>query len=131
MKNIVKKDQLVNFVEKVWGHEEWIVNTESYCGKKLVFLEGYQLSMHYHKIKDETFYLLSGKVLLETEYEGKKEERVLTPGDVKRILPNMLHRVTALQDSVVVEFSTHHMDDDSYRITPSRKIDLSTLSHLE
>lgn len=130
MKNTVKKDQLVHFVEKVWGHEEWIVNTEKYCGKKLVFNEGYRLSMHYHKVKDETFYLLSGKILLETEYEGQKQERIMTPGDVQRILPNMLHRVTALQDSVVVEFSTHHEDEDSYRITPSQKIDLSTLAHL-
>ena len=123
----VKKDQLVNFVEKVWGHEEWIINTEKYCGKKLFFKEGYRLSMHYHKIKDETFYVVSGRVLMETEYEGKKETRVMTPGDVQRILPNMLHRVTALHDSDVIEFSTHHTDDDSYRITPSCKIDLSTL----
>jgi quercetin dioxygenase-like cupin family protein len=86
--------------------------------------------MHYHKIKDETFYLLSGKVLLETEYEGKKQERIMTNGDIQRILPNMLHRVTALQDSVVVEFSTHHEDEDSYRITPSQKIDLSTLDNI-
>jgi quercetin dioxygenase-like cupin family protein len=123
----VKKEQLVNFVEKVWGHEEWIINTEKYCGKKLFFKEGYRLSMHYHKIKDETFYVVSGRVLMETEYEGKNETKVMTPGDVQRILPNMLHRVTALQDSDVIEFSTHHMDDDSYRITPSCKIDLSTL----
>ena len=35
-----KKDQLVNFVEKVWGHEEWIVNNELYCGKKLFVKKG-------------------------------------------------------------------------------------------
>ena len=123
-----KKDQLVNFVEKVWGHEEWIVNNAKYCGKKLVFKQGYRCSIHYHKIKDETFYLLSGSVLLETEMNEEKKSRVMMPGDIQHILPGMRHRVTAIADSEVIEFSTFHMDEDSYRIEPSGKVDLKTLS---
>ena len=46
---IVKKDQLKNFVEKVWGHEEWIANNDKYCGKKLVVKKGFRCSMHHHK----------------------------------------------------------------------------------
>ena len=71
----VKIDQLVNFVEKVWGHEEWIVNNPKYCGKKLVLKKGYRCSIHKHDIKDETFYILSGTVLLETEFEEKQETK--------------------------------------------------------
>lgn len=121
------KKSLVNWVKKEWGHEEWIVNNDKYCGKKLIFKEGYHFSMHYHKVKDETFYVLTGKLYLETEYNGVKESHLLQPGDIVHIKPNMLHRLTALTDAEIIEFSTHHMDEDSYRTSPSGKIDLKSL----
>lgn len=122
------KKQLVNYVEKEWGHEEWIANNDKYCGKKLVFKVGYQFSMHYHKIKDETFYVLTGKLYLETEYEGKHETRLLVAGDIVHIVPYMNHRLTALAPSEIIEFSTHHMDEDSYRTALSGKADLKAMN---
>lgn len=122
------KKQLVNYVEKEWGHEEWIVNNDKYCGKKLVFKAGYQFSMHHHKIKDETFYVLSGKLFLETEYQGSRETRLLFPGDIVHIVPNMNHRLTALSAAEIIEFSTHHQDEDSYRTTLSGKADLKSMN---
>lgn len=123
----IKVNQLVNFVEKAWGHEEWIVNNLKYCGKKLVIKQSYRFSMHHHKIKEETFYILSGKVLAETEFEGVIENRLMTPGDIMHIKPFMWHRITAIVDSEIIEFSTFHMDEDSYRQTKSEKIDLKEL----
>ena len=82
---LLKPSELVCVMEKVWGHEEWIINIPEYCGKKLVFKEGYQCSMHHHKIKTETFYVQEGKVVLETELGGIAETRILTPGDVAHI----------------------------------------------
>lgn len=122
-----KKEQLVNFVEKVWGHEEWIANNDKYCGKKMVLRKGFRCSMHHHKIKDETFYLASGKVFLETEFAGERTNRILTPGDVAHIKVRMWHRFTGLEDSELFEFSTFHMDDDSYRKEMSGAVDLTTL----
>ncbi|MCK4650753.1 cupin domain-containing protein [Candidatus Babeliales bacterium] len=123
----VKIDQLINFVKKVWGHEEWIVNNPKYCGKKLVLKKGYRCSIHKHDIKDETFYILSGKVLIETEFEGKKEMKLMTPGDVLHIKVGMWHRFTGIEDSQIIEFSTSHMDEDSIRKELSGKIDLKDL----
>ena len=122
-----KKEQLANFVEKVWGHEEWIVNNEQYCGKKMVIKKGFRCSMHHHKIKDETFYLASGKIFLETEYAGKCTQRILTPGDVVHIKVLMWHRFTGLETSELFEFSTFHRDNDSYRKEMSGDVDLTTL----
>lgn len=122
-----KKDQLENFVEKVWGHEEWIANNEKYCGKKLVLRKGFRCSMHNHRLKDETFYLASGKILLEMEHEGKKSSRIMTPGDVQHIKIGMWHRFTGLVDSEIYEFSTFHIDSDSYRKEVSGSVDLTTL----
>lgn len=103
--------------EKVWGHEEWIVNTPLYCGKRLILNKGWRCSMHHHKVKDETFYVSHGIVMIELESEdgAEKSEDVLHPGDSIRVSPGTWHRFTGVTDAVIFEFSTHHEDDDSYR----------------
>lgn len=115
---------LVNFVEKVWGHDEWIVNNEKYCGKKLFIKEGFRCSLHFHKIKDETFYVLKGKIFLETEFQGIKKTYSMEVGDSAHIPPLMVHRFTALENSELIEFSTQHFEEDSYRIELSSFIPL-------
>jgi quercetin dioxygenase-like cupin family protein len=97
-------------VPKAWGKEIWITNRQ-YCGKKLILNKGFRCSMHHHKNKDETFYILKGKVLLEAD----NKKQVMLPGDSILITPGMKHRFTGLEDSEIMEFSTHHEDEDSYR----------------
>lgn len=109
-------------VPKAWGEEHWIVNRE-YCGKRLVLRRGWRCSMHYHKVKDETFYVVKGRVLLETEAGS----RLMLPGDVQHIPQRLLHRFSGVEDSEIIEFSTHHEDDDSYRTEPSGPFDPATV----
>ena len=109
-------------VQKEWGKEIWIVNRD-YCGKKLILNKGFRCSMHYHKNKDETFYILSGKVLLEIGMQ----KNIMLPGDSILIKPGQKHRFTGLEDSEIMEFSTHHEDSDSYRGEVSGKVDLDKL----
>ena len=69
---------------KGWGHEKWIVNTDEYCGKLLFFNEGKRCSWHYHKVKDETFYLQSGRILLyygDSDDLAEARDVILEPGD--------------------------------------------------
>lgn len=121
-KIVTKPDQLVHVAQKKWGHEEWIVNKPEYCGKKMVFKAGYQCSMHHHKIKDETFYIQSGTIILETEDNSVAHSRTMNAGDVAHIKTGLWHRIVALTDAEVFEFSTFHMEDDSYRKTESGAI---------
>ena len=114
--------QSIKIVPKEWGEERWIVNRD-YCGKLLILKQGFRCSLHYHKIKDETFYINKGKVLMECA----GQTLIMKPGDALLIEPNMKHRFTGLEDSEILEFSTHHEDSDSYRDEVSGKIDLSTL----
>lgn len=127
VKQVEKNNQLCAVVPKLWGREEWIVNNEKYCGKKLIFWQGYRFSLHYHKIKEESFYLLSGIVLLELIDKGLLTERIMTAGDIAHVKPYVQHRVTALTDAELMEFSTQHLDEDSYRLEESGKVDLSKL----
>jgi len=104
-------------VKKVWGYEKWLENNEKYCCKLLSLKKGYQGSMHYHKIKDEMFLVISGHVRLELGDEVMH----LRPGSYVRILPNTRHRFTGIEDSEIIEASTTHNDDDTYRLEESRK----------
>jgi mannose-6-phosphate isomerase-like protein (cupin superfamily) len=101
-------------VPKVWGEEHWIVNRD-YCGKKLVLNQGFRCSLHYHEVKDEVFYVISGQVLL----EYGDEARILRKGDHQRIAPGVVHRFWGIETAEIIEFSTHHEDDDSYRLETS------------
>ena len=107
---------------KGWGYEDWIVNNEKYCGKILHFEKGKKFSVHYHKIKDETFFLLKGKLTViladsPEDYEKKKiTESTMSPGESLHIWQGRVHRVIALEESDLLEFSTQHFEEDSYRI---------------
>ena len=86
----------------------------------LFFNEGKRCSWHYHKQKDETFYLQSGKILLyygETDSLEDAKDIVLVPGDKFHIYRRLRHQMIAIEDSELFEFSTEHFDDDSYRVT--------------
>ena len=110
----------VKVVDKVWGRELWIVNNDKYCGKILELRAGFRCSYHYHKEKEETFYVLDGKILMEVD----REKRVMGPGKIQHIKPYQKHRFTGLENSRIIEFSTHHEDSDSYRDTKSEKVNL-------
>ena len=105
-------------VPKGWGHEVIFVNNELYCGKLLVFKKGCKFSMHYHMIKDETWYVSEGEFVyrwIDTE-SAETKETILKVGDSVRQFPGMPHQLEALTDGVVFEVSTQHFDSDSYRI---------------
>ena len=110
---------MVKFVPKGWGFEKWIVNNEEYCGKLLYFAKGKRCSWHYHVLKDEVFYLQSGKMVVKYSDEDKIEdakELILNPGDNFHVYRGLRHRMIALEDSELFEFSTEHFDSDSHRL---------------
>tara|TARA_Y100000310_G_C20122671_1_gene552185 strand:- start:95 stop:451 length:357 start_codon:yes stop_codon:yes gene_type:complete len=109
----------IKIVPKGWGHEKWIVNKEEYCGKLLFFDEGRRCSWHYHKIKDEVFYLQSGKMIVKYSMSDNIEEAVeleLHAGESFHVPIGLRHQMIAVEESELFEFSTQHFDEDSHRI---------------
>jgi mannose-6-phosphate isomerase len=99
-------------VEKPWGHELIWARTERYVGKILHVRRGHALSLQYHRVKEETIRLLSGRMRLETETDaGVREVRVLEPGDGAHVPPGLRHRMEALEDCEILEVSTPELDD--------------------
>jgi mannose-6-phosphate isomerase-like protein (cupin superfamily) len=99
-------------VDKPWGHELWWAHTERYAGKILHVRAGQRLSLQYHEHKDETSYLLSGRMLLvKGTSEADLTETEIEPGYGWRNLPGEIHTIEAIEDSDVLEVSTPELDD--------------------
>ena len=105
--------------KKVWGKEVWIANNPLYCGKILFLKKGFRCSMHAHKIKTETFHILSGKIIMAL---GDGSRRTMVPGDTIDIAPGTLHSFEGIENSKIMEISTQHFENDSYRVDESGPI---------
>lgn len=99
-------------VDKPWGHEVWWADTDVYAGKLLHVEAGQRLSLQLHREKDESSYLLSGRLrLVRGATADELHEQVIEPGHAWRVEPGTVHTIAAIEDSVVLEVSTPHLDD--------------------
>jgi mannose-6-phosphate isomerase-like protein (cupin superfamily) len=99
-------------VDKPWGHELIWAHTDRYVGKILHIRKGESLSLQYHRAKDETIMVLSGRLLFEHYGEGQTPARSeLGARQPFHIVPGTRHRMTALEDCDLVEVSTPELDD--------------------
>jgi mannose-6-phosphate isomerase-like protein (cupin superfamily) len=99
-------------IEKPWGWELVWAEAEQYVGKLLFVRAGQSLSLQYHEVKDESWLVHEGRARLELgEVEGPLEELEIVPGDAFRYRPRTVHRVTAIEDTLIIEVSTPHLDD--------------------
>jgi mannose-6-phosphate isomerase len=103
----------VRRVEKPWGHELIWALSETYCGKVLFVRAGASLSLQFHNEKDESWLVQSGRARLELGEVGQKalNQEVISAGAAFRYRPGTVHRVTALEDTTILEVSTPHLDD--------------------
>jgi quercetin dioxygenase-like cupin family protein len=101
----------VTHVEKPWGYEVHWAKTDRYVGKIIHVNKGHALSRQYHNIKDETIYLLSGKLLFEMDVDGRRTATEMHPGQAVHVTPRTVHRMTAIEDCDVLEASTPELTD--------------------
>jgi mannose-6-phosphate isomerase len=100
-------------VEKPWGWELIWADTELYVGKVLFVRAGHSLSLQFHRRKDESWYVQSGRAKLELGDAGRAvlSTEVIGAGACFHYVPGTVHRVTALEDTTILEVSTPHLDD--------------------
>jgi mannose-6-phosphate isomerase len=100
-------------VEKPWGWELIWAHADAYVGKILFVRAGESLSLQFHREKDESWYVESGRARLELGEAGQEalDEEVVTAGACFRYRPGTVHRITALEDTTILEVSTPHLDD--------------------
>jgi mannose-6-phosphate isomerase-like protein (cupin superfamily) len=99
-------------VEKPWGHELIWAVTDRYVGKVLHIKAGEKLSLQYHRRKDETVMVWSGRMRFEHFGEGEQPQFTeMGPGDAFHVTPGLRHRMIAVEDTEVFEVSTTELDD--------------------
>jgi mannose-6-phosphate isomerase len=103
----------VRRVEKPWGHELIWALTDEYCGKLLHVKAGQSLSLQFHREKDESWFVQAGRARIELGDAGQAvlAEEVVGPGAAFHYPPGTVHRVTALEDTTILEVSTPYPDD--------------------
>ena len=104
---------------KGWGREIWIANNALYCGKILEIAKGKRCSLHFHKLKTESFYLRAGRLRVRVKESAEAAtitEFELHQGQCMDVPQGLVHQMEALEDSELYEFSTQHFDSDSHRI---------------
>ena len=107
-----QSDSLGRRVDRPWGHELIWAHTDRYVGKILVIEAGKRLSLQRHEIKDETIYVLSGRLKLTLEDDdGELRVAELGAGDHRRVATGRIHRYEALERCEVLEVSTPELDD--------------------
>jgi mannose-6-phosphate isomerase len=108
----IKPEDLPVRVEKPWGYEIWYAWTDQYVGKIIHVNKGHKLSLQYHNEKDETSYLLKGRMLLT---KGPTPNNLsiteISEGHQWRNRPLEIHTIEAVEDSDVLEVSTPHLED--------------------
>lgn len=107
-------------VEKGWGSEEIWCTNDKYCGKFLHFNEGAKFSMHFHAVKEETWYVLSGKFIvrwIRTE-DAFVTERELDAGNTWHNQPLVPHQLICVEAGTIIEVSTPDSVEDNYRVLP-------------
>jgi mannose-6-phosphate isomerase-like protein (cupin superfamily) len=100
-------------VEKPWGHELIWALTDEYCGKVLFVRAGHSLSLQFHREKDESWLVQAGRAKLELGEAGDPvlKEEIVVAGACFHYPPGTVHRVTAIEDTTILEVSTPHLDD--------------------
>jgi mannose-6-phosphate isomerase-like protein (cupin superfamily) len=103
----------VRKVEKPWGYELIWAVTETYVGKVLFVRAGQSLSLQFHRQKEESWLVQSGRAKLELGEVGKSVlmQEVIGAGAAFHYVPGTVHRVTAIDDTTILEVSTPHLDD--------------------
>jgi mannose-6-phosphate isomerase-like protein (cupin superfamily) len=99
--------------EKPWGWELLWACSDRFAGKLLFVAAGHQLSLQFHREKDEAWYVQSGRAELEMALPGDAttNSEVVGPGAAFRIRPGTVHRIRALEDTLVLEVSTPELGD--------------------
>lgn len=101
----------ISRIPKPWGYELIWGKTDRYVGKVLHVNQGESLSLQYHEMKDETLFVIRGKVRLDLQHEQEKRTVILEVGQAFHIPPRLIHRIEALEEADIIEASTTELDD--------------------
>ena len=103
---------MIKTVEKPWGHEKIWAHTEKYVGKLIHINSGHRLSLQFHKKKEETVFVISGSLTVETLNDKKVKAFLIEKNRCFHVYPSQVHRFCAYDgDVTLIEVSTSELED--------------------
>lgn len=107
-------------VDKAWGSEDIWCTNDRYCGKFMHFNTGARFSMHFHAVKDETWYVLKGRFIVKwiQTQTATTVEKELNEGDTWHNPPLFPHQLICIEEGTIIEVSTADSVEDNYRVQP-------------
>ena len=119
--------KVIKSVDKYWGNMKTLFENDTHTVKRIFMKKGTQSSMEYHIAKQEAYYIESGILKVGTRIGRAKNTSVmLEQGDIFHIPVGFMHMRIALEDTVIIEFSTLDDDADSHLVE-----DGNTYKHIE
>ena len=120
-------EEPLKVVNKYWGDMKTLFENNLYTVKRIFMRANTQSSMEYHVKKQESYYIESGKLKIGTRIgRAKNTSLILNEGDVFHIPVGFMHMRIALEDTVIIEFSTLDDDGDSHLVEDGK-----TYKHIE
>ena len=97
----------VTSIDHPWGKEEIFADVEGrFVGKVLHVRSGARLALQLHLDVEEVLSLMTGGVELDIGEDADSLTKVvLVPGQTVSIPPGTVHRISATQDSMLLEVS--------------------------
>ncbi len=105
---------MIERLDKPWGGFITFAKNEKVTVKILKIEQGQETSLKTHKHRDEDWYVLKGKVRIQYGYSPKErlETIVLSKGGGIVIARGMIHRVSAIDDTLILEISRGAFDEN-------------------
>jgi mannose-6-phosphate isomerase-like protein (cupin superfamily) len=112
--------RLKGHITKGWGSELIWVTNDKYCGKMMNFNTGAKFSMHFHREKEETWYVQSGKFIVKwiNTADASQREDILNEGAIWHNPPLLPHQLICIEAGTIIEVSTPDSVEDNYRVLP-------------
>ena len=109
--------------DKPWGHEMVWSSFAAGHGKMLFLKKGHRTSLKYNPQKSEALIVINGKVealfgnelTLSASIANPWESEILEPGVSLNVQSGCPYRLTALEDSTIIEIG-NHLSDTPVRI---------------
>ena len=112
-------------LKREWGEESTLIlASDKYMVRKLSMKKGTAGGLQMHHFKDESSYILSGSLRVFYELDGEIHEQLFKADEYFRFPTGFIHKVEALEDSVILEITTPHLNDrvrldEKYGFDPS------------
>ncbi len=96
------------FVQRKWGSFLQFTENQPTTIKLLMIDKGKSISYQYHNYRSEQWYVIKGKILVTKGIQSN----ILTTDQSVTIEAKEKHKLEGLEDSIVLEISRGHFDEE-------------------